>query len=411
VPTPHPLIFKPIYQPRVWGGRRLGELFAKSLPAGTDPIGESWEVVDLDEGQSVVATGPATGMSLTELVAAWGTDLLGRAPLVEGRFPLLIKFLDARANLSVQVHPSPAEATRLGGSVRVKHEAWYVLEADDDGAIYHDLTPGTTREAFQAAVADGSAASLLRRIPVRPGQCYYVPSGTVHALGAGVVVAEIQTQSDTTFRVYDWDRVGTDGKPRELHVEQALASIRCGEPVEPQQPRTHVAGPFTTVTHLVTCPYFKIERVQFSGGVEQEIPYAELVTWIVLTGQGSVSYGSGADTGTIPFKPGDTVVLPAALTNARIKTETDCTWLEVTVPTPSDLADYPRPAAAALNAQPGTPAAPIMPGIQTSNDPVIKAQVDAQIKQNVTEFERGEGVNARKAMRENADEFGIKINS
>ncbi len=329
---PHPLIFNPILMPRIWGGRRLAALFDKPLPADAGPIGELWEVADLQEGQSVVARGPTQGTTLGDLTREWGADLLGHAQPFEGRFPLLIKFLDARENLSVQVHPNPAVARRLGDQVRVKHESWYVIEADEGGAIYHDLRPGVTREAFQAAVEGGSTASMLRRIPVKAGQCYHVPTGTVHALGTGVVVAEIQTPSDSTFRVYDWDRTGPDGKPRELHVDLALESIRFGEPIEPQQTRSHVASPFTTVSRLVTCDYFMIERVQFSGGMDQEIPYDELVTWIVLSGSGSVAHDGPGD--AVAFKAGDTLVLPAALEGGRVRTETDCVWLEVTIPPP-----------------------------------------------------------------------------
>lgn len=355
-----PLIFEPVFQPRIWGGRRLATLFGKTLPPPDDaPIGESWEVVDLEACASTVSVGPARGRSLTELTREWGSDLLGRAPLFEGRFPLLIKFLDARKDLSVQVHPSPEVAERMGGATRVKHEAWYVLEADAGAIIYHDLIPGTSRALFRTAIDNGTVASCLRRIQPKPGQCFAIPSGTVHALGAGLVVAEIQTPSDTTFRVYDWDRPGPDGKPRELHIEPALESIRFGDPIEPRQQRSHVAGVFTTVTRLVDTEFFRIEKVQFSAGLDQEIPYAELVTWIILSGRGAVTYGPSGD--AVAFKPGDTIVLPAALKNARIRTDDDCVWLEVTLPVPSDLAAFDRPDASALRSDAPSGSLPILP--------------------------------------------------
>jgi mannose-6-phosphate isomerase len=241
--NPCPIIFEPIFKPKLWGGRKLEALLGKSLPPN-EPIGESWEAADLEDDQSVVAAGPAKGMRLDELVRQWGEGFLGGADLFEGRFPLLLKYLDAREDLSVQVHPSPAVASARGGVTRVKNEAWYILDAEPGGCIYRGLTPGTTEAGFRAAIANGSCASLLQRIPVRPGQCYYLPSGTVHALGAGVVVAEVQTPSDVTYRVFDWNRVEpATGKPRTLHVDDALASINFGDQSIRGESRSHVASP------------------------------------------------------------------------------------------------------------------------------------------------------------------------
>ena len=330
----HPLKFRPICKRRIWGGRRLETMWGKSLPPG-EPIGESWELADLEEDQSVVAEGPVAGRTLGELVKEWGTDLLGGAGLFEGRFPLLIKFLDAQEHLSVQVHPDQAYADRHGGGVRVKNEAWYVLHGEADGCIYRGLRPGVQREQFRAAIRDGTVASLLERIAVRAGECYYLPSGTLHALGAGVMVAEIQTPSDTTFRVFDWNRVDSKtGRPRDLHVEQALECIDFDAPQgEARQQRSHVASVWTAVTRLVTCPSFIIEKVRMVEGVAQEIPYAEPVVWMVLEGRGAVRYGaSGAK---LSFGRGDTLLLPAALREGRVVAEEDCVWLEVTLPAAS----------------------------------------------------------------------------
>jgi len=340
----HPVIFEPIFKQRIWGGRGLQGL-GKNLP-GDAPIGESWELVDLESDQSVVRDGPAKGMTLRQLVETWGRGLLGDVPLFDGRFPLLIKFLDAASDLSVQVHPDETMARQLGEGVRVKHEAWYILDAQPGGVIYYGTAKNVSRNDFARAIADGKIVDLLNKVPVKAGQCYYLPSGTVHALGAGVMVAEIQTPSDTTFRVYDWDRVDpTTGKPRPLHIEQALACIHFGKRI-PKQERSHVVSVWAAVTRLVTCDPFLIERIRMQEGIEQEIPYESLVVWVVLEGSGEIHYPNRKD--PLTFRAGDTVLLPAALKDARLKILEQAMWLEVTVPLPSDLAAFERPSSAEL---------------------------------------------------------------
>ena len=337
----YPLIFEPIFKPKIWGGRKLQKLLAKCLPEG-QRIGESWELADLEDDQSVIANGPARGCTLGELVREWGTDLIGRAPLFEGRFPLLIKFLDATETLSVQVHPDEAMARRMGGRVRVKNEAWYVIDADEHGFIYRGVREGVDADTLQQAIDSQHVESVLNRIRARQGHCYYLPSGTIHALGAGVTVAEVQTPSDVTYRVYDWNRVDpSTGRPRKLHLEQALQSVHYDTgPIE-EEKHQHVASVWTAVTSLVRCQSFVIERVRIVDGVEQPIPYQEFVIWIVLEGQGAIAYGDGDS--SVAFQAGNTVLMPASLENGRVKTEGNCMWLEVSIPVPSSLAGFERP--------------------------------------------------------------------
>lgn len=343
---PYPLIFQPILKPKIWGGRRLATRVGKHLPPG-ETIGESWEVADLEDDQSVVATGPARGKTLGALVREWGVDLTGRAPLFDGRFPLLIKFLDACDTLSLQVHPDEATAKRLGGRVRVKNEAWYVVDADHGGFIYRGLRDGVDADALQRAIRDRRVASVLNRIDVRKGHCYYLPSGTLHALGAGVVVAEVQTPSDITYRVYDWDRIdATTGAPRELHVRDALACTSFAPVPTAHERPSHVASVWAAVTQLVKCDSFVIERVRLVPGVEQPLHYGEMVIWIVLDGSGRID--CDAAPGSIPFRAGDTVLIPAALPGGRVATDDPCMWLEVTVPIASSLGAYDRPGRRAL---------------------------------------------------------------
>ncbi len=362
----HPLIFEPIFKRRIWGGERLRHVFGKDVPAD-QPIGESWELADLPDDKSVVASGPAAGKRIDELVRQWDRALTGRVPLFQGSFPLLIKFLDAQQDLSVQVHPDEAMAKRLGGDLRVKHEAWYVLETEGDAAIYKGLEPSVTRESFASAIEAGTCAELLHRVPVKPGDCHYLPSGTVHALGAGVLVAEIQTPSDVTYRVFDWNRVDSaTGQPRELHVAEALECIHFGPADESAMKRSHVASHWTTVTRLVTCESFIIEKVRMAVGVEQRIAYAEPVVWIVLTGRGKVVYGR--NNMELPFKPGDTVLLPADLADGRVVLDDDTAWLEITIPTASDLTDYARPSREALQAPDGSSPSPIQLNIDRPSE-------------------------------------------
>lgn len=347
---PYPLLLEPIYQRRIWGGRRLEGALGKCLPAG-QVIGESWEAVDLEGCESRVVNGPARGRTLGQLVREWGSALYGRAELAEGRFPLLIKYLDASEMLSLQVHPSRFDASRP--AARPKWEAWYVLDAPEGGFIYRGLLPGTDGRRLREAISMGQVDSVVRRIPVRKGWCYFVPAGTVHALGPGLLVAEIQTPSDTTYRLFDWGRVDpATGKPRELHLDEALHAVDFHRTTFPEERREHAGSVWTAVTTLIRCDFFTVERVSIIAGVSQDIPYEELVVWIVLTGNGTIHHAAASSPTT--FAAGDTVILPAGLRKPRVETRDRCVWLEVTLPVESSLAGFPRPRRADL-AQPGGP--------------------------------------------------------
>jgi len=329
--TVHPLIFEPIYKPKIWGGDLIFTHFGRAKPM-PEPIGESWELADLEEDQSRVRWGPVLGRTLGALRADWGTDLLGQVGLFEGRFPLLIKFLDAQTNLSVQVHPTEAVARRLGGNVRVKNEAWYILAAQPGGAIYHGLEPGTSAETFRQAMLTGQVDGVLRKIHVQPGECYYLPSGTTHALGAGVLVAEIQTPSDITYRTYDWGRVDpTTDRPRDLHLDRAMECITFeADPPPPIQPRERLTPGTATLTRLVACESFVIEEIVSAAGTALPIDGQEPVVWIVLKGTGVIQYPP--QDAPLAFGKGDVILLPAALSDATARATTDVKGLQVTVP-------------------------------------------------------------------------------
>jgi mannose-6-phosphate isomerase len=226
----YPLIFHPIFKERVWGGRSLESLYRKALPAGA-PIGESWEISDRPGDVSVIANGPLAGENLHWLMEQQPRDLLGGARAANGRFPLLIKLLDAREKLSLQVHPPAEKAAALGGEP--KTELWYIAHAEPGAELYVGLKRGVSRAEFETKIRTGDVADCFHRLPVKAGDAMFLPSGRVHAIGAGLVIFEIQQNSDTTYRVFDWNRVGLDGKPRDLHVAQSLQSIDF-EDVEPQ---------------------------------------------------------------------------------------------------------------------------------------------------------------------------------
>jgi len=256
---PEPFIrFRPVYQTRVWGGRRLEEEFGRELPDDSSPFGESWEISDREEADCEVASGALRGKTLHELwadPALRGAVFGAQAPEAE-RFPLLCKVLDARDRLSLQVHPPAGVAERLGGEP--KTEVWYIAHAEPGAKLYVGLRNGVTAESFREAIERGEAEACVHAIRVKEGDHLFIPSGRLHAIGAGLVIYEIQQNSDTTYRVYDWNRVGMDGKPRELHVEESLMCIDFDD-VEPTTDA--VEGVL-----LVDCPHFRLEKHELAGG-------------------------------------------------------------------------------------------------------------------------------------------------
>ncbi len=256
---PKLLRFAPIYQERVWGGRALADALGRKLPAG-HPIGESWEIVDRPEAQSCVTGGPWHGRTLRELLEHEAEAMMGPRWKARKPFPILVKWLDARERLSLQVHPPVAAAKKLGGEP--KTENWYIAEAAPGGALIAGLKRGVTREKFETALREQKLEPLVHRFPVHPGESLFVPSGRLHAIDAGLLILEIQQNSDTTYRVYDWGRVGLDGQPRKLHVAESLQCIDFSD----VEPAVLPAGKKETT--LAQCPQFIIRRVPLAKGAE-----------------------------------------------------------------------------------------------------------------------------------------------
>ncbi len=314
----HPYRFTPIYKEKVWGGRSLERLFGRVLPVGKC-IGESWELADLAEGVSVVSNGPLAGTSLSDLTRRLGGDLLGGcAAMPDGRFPLLLKLLDANEALSLQVHPDEQAVAEIGGQAALKTECWYVLESRD-GWIITGVRPGVTAERFRAAVEAAAVEGVVRRRVVQAGEFHYLPAGTVHALGAGVVVAEVQTPSDTTYRVTDW------GRGREVHVERSLRCIRLELTGEPP--------PGMGGDCLLRTPHFSVYLGSAGvGSAPVSVGRRRCAALMFLAGEGTIRHG-GVVEAAVPFGAGDTMLLPAALKAGKVVPGgAACKWLEVVLP-------------------------------------------------------------------------------
>ena len=307
-----PLIFEPIFQERIWGGRKLAELFGKNLPPGKR-IGESWEIVDRPEAQSIVREGPLSGRSLHDLWVNFGEELFGKVPDVP-RFPLLIKLLDAQEKLSLQVHPPQEIAESLGGEA--KTEFWYVAAAEPNAEIFVGLGKSMTRDQFEDALHSGTVADCVHPIRMKSGDAMFLPSGRFHAIGAGNLLVEIQQNSDTTYRVFDWNRVDDQGKPRQLHIDQALQCIDFND-VAPK--------PITpTGELLVRHELFDVQKWNLDSA-RDIAPLGQFAIVLCLTG---ALHWAGVD-----FTPGDFLLVPASFQDRSIHPcAASTSLLRVTIP-------------------------------------------------------------------------------
>ncbi len=295
-----PITFEPLPMERVWGGRRLESSLGKKLPPGS-PVGESWEVVDRTDAQSVVHSGPHAGATLHDLWSQHRAEIFGEvyAEHPSERFPMLIKILDARERLSVQVHPPAHSATALNGEP--KTEAWYFLDCLPGASIYAGLKRGTTRQAFDTALANGNVEDVICRQPVNSGESIFIPSGRLHAIGEGCLIVEVQQNSDTTYRVFDWNRSGLDGKPRQLHLDESLASIDFDD----FEPDLNPAD----CDIIAVCEHFVIENWKLNAP-RVALDTAGFAIFAVVAGEVSCA-------GHV-FPTGAFFLIPASLTTAEV---------------------------------------------------------------------------------------------
>lgn len=319
----YPLKFHPIYKEKIWGGRNLERLFGREFPH-TAKIGESWELADLEQGVSVIANGPEAGETLTAVMQRWGGSMFGapnsHAALPE-RFPLLLKLLDANDILSLQVHPDSEAVNQIGPEAALKTECWYIVESRD-GSIYKGVRADTNPDEFRAAIEMGTVEDVVRRIEVDTGDFHYLPAGTVHAIGAGLVIAEVQTPSDTTYRVTDWNR------GREIHVERSMQCIRFD--------LTGDEPPGTDGDTLLVTDYFTVTK-GLGGGLDRAIstPAGRCVAFMFVGGSaaeaGEVRHRGPVEP-NVTVHPGETLLLPGGLEGATLTIPDRWVYLSVVLP-------------------------------------------------------------------------------
>lgn len=310
----YPLKFKPIFKERIWGGRKIETAFGKKLPAG-EKIGESWELSGVDGDVSVVANGKLKGNNLQELIEIYMGDLVGDKVFEKygEEFPLLIKLIDADDNLSIQVHPDDELAAERHQSFG-KTEMWYVVGHEPDAMLYLGFNQPVDKEKYLKYLEAGTLAELLNAYKVQDGDAYFIPAGTIHAIGKGLLIAEIQQTSDITYRVFDWNRVDPKtGQGRELHTELALDAI---EYKSRSVYKTVAAPKVNAPVTLEKCPYFQTNSLIVDGAVERD--YADMdsfVIYICLDGNLELEYDGGTET----VKKGETVLIPAELNEVTLK--------------------------------------------------------------------------------------------
>ncbi len=306
----YPLKFEPIYKKKIWGGNRLADVFSRDLSENN--IGESWEVSTNSGGVNKVKNGPLAGINLFDLFKKYPEQITGKN--IE-EFPLLIKFLDANQNLSVQVHPDDQYA-RANDEGYGKTEMWYILEAEPDAELILGLKPCTTRDILESALESQKLEPLLNRIKVRKGDVFYIPAGMVHSIGKGILLAEIQQNSDTTYRLYDWNRTDKEGNPRPLHINEALEIINYNRQYSSRENKLTYRNKKYKKSFLVASPHFITEKVQvndsYSLNPENEKHFYILIT---LKGSGTLSFKNE----NLKIQAGETILLPASLSVVQLE--------------------------------------------------------------------------------------------
>jgi mannose-6-phosphate isomerase len=301
----------------------LEQLYKKPLPSSV-PIGESWEISDRPGDASIISNGPLAGKDLRWLMENHERELLGDAKSANGRFPLLIKILDAQEKLSLQVHPPAQKAAELKGEP--KTEAWYIADAVPGAELYVGLKRGVTRAEFEQKIKTGAVAECFHRVPVRAGDTMFLPSGRVHAIGAGLVIFEIQQNSDTTYRVFDWNRAGLDGKPRDLHVAESLASIDFNDFEPALVSEKFMGDKDLTYRTLVNDPLFAIHEYRAEPGAELSIKPGKPRVVSVIKGK-MIIRGDSMD---VSLSSGEFCLVPAQMNDASVRAEGNGVFLVAT---------------------------------------------------------------------------------
>jgi mannose-6-phosphate isomerase len=307
----YPLFFKPVYKSIIWGGRNLETVFNRSLPLGN--IAESWDVCCHKNGMSIVVNGEQRGKSLEELITTYGTSLIGEKSNNMDRFPLLIKLIDANDKLSIQVHPGNEYALKAHGDLG-KTEMWYVIKAKPNAKLVYGTLPGTTREEMRDALINGTIEEKLNYVKVKADDIIFIPSGTIHAIMDGLLIAEIQQNSDTTYRVYDWNRCDASGGSRELHIERALDVIDFNF----QGTIKACVNDFKigySISHIVDCEFFKVDKLVIDDVYADVTNGKTFLTYTCVSGSGIIEH----DNVVTKIDSGSSFMLPANMGDYKIE--------------------------------------------------------------------------------------------
>ncbi len=321
----YPLKFKPILKERIWGGNKLQSLFGKKIPKGTEGCGESWEISGIEEDVSTVQNGFLAGNSLNELIEIYMGDLVGEKVYEKfgEEFPLLIKLIDANETLSIQVHPDD-EIAKKRHHAYGKTEMWYIIDAEPNSEIITGFKRDITTDEYLRALKNDSINELLHREKAIKNDVFFIPAGRVHAIGKGILLAEIQQTSDITYRIFDWNRIDSSGKPRELHTDLAIDVIDFNQS---KNPKTHPTEEVNKTTELASCPFFTVNRLILTNSIQRDYNILDsFVIFLCIDGQCSIIYGSGESE---IMKQGELVLIPAELKNIIIRPMSKCTILEI----------------------------------------------------------------------------------
>ncbi|AJH16061.1 type I phosphomannose isomerase catalytic subunit [Myroides profundi] len=316
----YPILFQPILKDRIWGGTKLKSILGKDIDS--NEVGESWEISGVSSDVSVVANGVYEGLSLNDLIQKFPEEILGDYIInrFDKKFPLLFKFLDAKEDLSIQLHPNDDLAQKRHGSFG-KTEMWYVMQTDENARIVVDFKDGVTQQDYLHHLEAKTLPSILKEIPVKKGDVFFIETGTIHAIGAGVLLAEIQQTSDITYRVYDWDRLDASGNSRELHIDMALDAINYDK----KDVELTYTKDANVSNEIVACPFFSVNYIPLKGSYQKVKDASRFYLYVCTEGEGEIILGEEV----YPIQCGQTVLIPAAVSQIRLSGE--ATILEIFV--------------------------------------------------------------------------------
>ena len=297
-----PVLLKPAFKDYLWGGTKLRTEYKKECDL--NPIAESWELSAHKDGQSVIASGADSGLTISEYIEKNGKEILGKNSESFDRFPILIKFIDAKQDLSIQVHPSDEYALEHEGEYG-KTEVWYIMSAEEGSSLYYGTNTEIDRDEFRKRIEENTITEVLNRVEAKKGDVFFIEPGTIHAIGAGLMICEIQQNSNTTYRVYDYDRRDANGNPRELHIEKAIEVSELRPPEKENISEENV---------LAKCKYFTVEKYVVNDCLEINVSDDCFKSIINLSGSGKLEY----DGGVIEFSKGESIFIPAQNTNMKI---------------------------------------------------------------------------------------------